>query len=89
MIVSLWDHPENIGSNKGDLYITFKKKDGTWTEEINMGATINMRCSENCPMVSPDGKYLFFNRYCEDTDKGDMYWVDTNIIETYQPKEIM
>jgi len=88
MIISLWDHPGNIGSSKGDLYITFKKKDGTWTDEINMGEVINMRCGENCPMVSPDGKYFFFNRYCEDLEKGDMYWVDAKIIETYRPKEM-
>jgi hypothetical protein len=88
MIISLWNHPENIGSSKGDLYVTFKRKDGTWTEEINMGDKINMRCGENCPMVSPDGKYFFFNRYCEDTDKGDMYWVHAKILETYRPKDL-
>jgi hypothetical protein len=88
MIISLWDHPGNIGSSKGDLYITFKKKDGTWTDEINMGEMFNIHCGENCPMVSPDGKYFFFNRYCEDKDKGDMYWVDAKIIETYRPKDM-
>jgi sucrose-6-phosphate hydrolase SacC (GH32 family) len=53
-----------------------------------MGDKINMRCGENCPMVSPDGKYFFFNRYCEDTDKGDMYWVHAKILETYRPKDL-
>ena len=88
MIISLWNHPGNIGSSKGDLYITFKRADGIWTDEINMGEVINMRCGENCPMVSPDGKYFFFNRYCEDLDKGDMYWVDAKIIETYRPNNM-
>jgi hypothetical protein len=43
-----------------DLFISFKKKDGTWTRAGNMGTKINSNGSEFCPTVSPDGKYLFF-----------------------------
>jgi Tol biopolymer transport system component len=87
MILSLWNHPGNIGSPKGDLYIVFKDADGSWTEEINMGELVNTHCGENCPTISPDGRYFFFNRYCEDTDRGDMYWVDSVIIDSYRPDE--
>jgi pimeloyl-ACP methyl ester carboxylesterase len=87
MIISCWDHPGNIGSGQGDLYITFQKDDGTWTEEINMGELINTRYGENCPQVSPDGKYFFFNRYNPDAKEGNIYWVDAKIIEGLKPKE--
>jgi len=43
-----------------DLYISFKTKDGVWTESKNMGSKINSEASEFCPTVSPDGKYFFF-----------------------------
>jgi len=88
MIISCWEHPDNIGSTQGDLYITFKKQDGTWTEEINMGKLINTQYGENCPQVSPDGKYFFFNRYNPDASEGNIYWVDIKIIEAFKPKDL-
>jgi hypothetical protein len=88
MIISCWDHPDNIGSGQGDLYITFQKEDGTWTDEINMGELINTQYGENCPQVSPDGRYFFFNRYNPDAKKGNIYWVDAKIIEALKPKEL-
>jgi Tol biopolymer transport system component len=88
MIISCWDHPDNIGSGQGDLYIAFQKDDGTWTEEINMGKLINTQYGENCPQVSPDGKYFFFNRYNPDAKEGNIYWVDAKIINELKPKNL-
>jgi len=87
LIISCWDHPDNIGSGQGDLYITFKKDDGTWTEDINMGELINTQYGENCPQVSPDDKYFFFNRYNPDAKEGNIYWVDAGIIEELRPMD--
>lgn len=50
--------PEGLGS--GDLYISFKDKEGNWVKAKNMGDKINTAGSEYCPMISLDGKYLFF-----------------------------
>ena len=50
--------PESFGS--GDLYISFKNEDGSWTKAKNMGDKINTPGSEYCPMITPDGKYFFF-----------------------------
>jgi hypothetical protein len=80
MIISCWDHPDNIGSGQGDLYVTFRKEDGTWTEEVNMGGLVNTRFGENCPQVTPDGRYFFFNRYDPESEEGNIYWVDARII---------
>ncbi|MCP4723662.1 MAG: hypothetical protein GY863_01425 [bacterium] len=86
MIISCSRHQDNIGGSKwGDLYITFKMKDGTWCEEINMGDPINTRIVEYCPQVTPDGKYLFFTRYNPETKNGDIYWMDAKVIEQYRP----
>ena len=63
------------GQGRGDLYISFKKPDGTWTESKNMGRLINSQNHELCPVVSKDGKYLFF------TSNEDIYWVDAKIID--------
>jgi hypothetical protein len=46
-----------------DLFISFRKDDGSWTRAKNMGEPINSSASELCPSVSPDGKYFFFTSY--------------------------
>lgn len=61
-----------------DLYISFKKSDGTWTVAVNMGPTINTNFEEGSPYVSPDKKYLFF---LSDRSGGrNPYWVDAQVI---------
>jgi len=51
------------GYEDSDLYISFRKNDGSWTQTKNMGDKINSNEIEYCPYVSPDGKYLFFTSY--------------------------
>ena len=48
------------GFGESDLYISFKKEDGTWTKSRNMGSQINTVYREVDPVISPEGKYLFF-----------------------------
>ena len=68
-----------------DLFITFQKGDGTWTRPLNMGEGINTSAYDWVPHVTPDGKYFFFNS----TRSGswDIYWVSSNVIETFRPEE--
>ena len=61
-----------------DLYISFKKEDGTWSTARNVGETINTNLHELYPVVTVDGRYLFFlsNRdYVSRT-----YWVDAQVL---------
>ncbi len=67
------NRPDGLG--QGDLYISFKNEDGSWTPSKNMGQPINSEYHELCPFVSQDGKYLFY------TSNKDIYWVDAKIIE--------
>ena len=48
------------GFGDGDLYVSFKLAEHTWTKARNLGATVNTEHREFCPSVSRDGKYLFF-----------------------------
>lgn len=43
-----------------DLFISFRKEDGYWTEAKNMGEKINSDASDYCPIISADAKYIFF-----------------------------
>ena len=68
-----------------DLYVSYRKEDGTWTKAKNMGESINTPARESVSVVSPDGKYLFF--MSRRNGIGELFWVDANIIEALRPKE--
>jgi hypothetical protein len=75
------DRPDGFGG--GDLYVSFKRKDGLWMKAINLGETINTKSSEFSPVVSTDGKYLFFTSGRQGST--DIYWVDADVIKKYKP----
>jgi hypothetical protein len=66
------NRPGGLGS--GDLYVSFRRADGTWTLSKSLGNIINTVTDDFCPYVSPDGKYLFY------ASQGDIYWVSTDVI---------
>jgi hypothetical protein len=71
-----------------DLFISFRDANGNWTNAKNMGPTINSNMHELCPNVTPDGRYLFFNR--NHGAKGDLrvFWVEAGIIDELRPDEM-
>ncbi|TFG79930.1 MAG: hypothetical protein E4H23_04300 [Chrysiogenales bacterium] len=75
------------GYGSGDLYISFKEKNGNWRKAINMGAAINTDKQERFPGVSPDGKYLFFTRWHSEPNFHDLYWLDAGIINDLRNSE--
>jgi hypothetical protein len=49
------------GLGSWDIYISFRKEDGSWTKAKNMGEPINTNVSDVYPFVTSDGKYFFFS----------------------------
>ena len=76
------------GYGGSDIYISFKQQDRAWGPAINLGDKINTGAWEAGASVTPDGKYLFFNRNVgsDDYENVDIFWVDAQIIETLRPK---
>ena len=60
-----------------DLYISYKKSNGEWTNPLGLGAEINTPNPnwECCPFVTKDGKYLFFMRGGNEMSSYFIYWV--------------
>jgi len=44
-----------------DLYVSFKRSDGTWTEPLNMGDVVNSADEEGSPFLASDNQTLFFS----------------------------
>jgi len=67
-----------------DLFISFRKN-GAWTTATSLGSSINTDSHELCPVVSPDGKYLFF--VSSRSGQFRVYWVDAAIIGKLRPQQ--
>jgi hypothetical protein len=67
-----------------DLYISLRNQDGSWMNAVSLGSHINSEAHEVCPVVTRDGKYLFF--ISMRSGKPRIYWVDAKIIEDLKPK---
>jgi hypothetical protein len=76
-----------------DLYVSFRDSEGNWGVPINLGEDVNSEIIDYCPMVSPDGKYLFFSRMKSDPPgsgwpnvaEGNVYWVDMDVVHRLNP----
>lgn len=87
----MWNGERESGYGDSDLYISFRQKNGSWGEAINLGDKVNTEAEEGGPQVTPDGKYLFFNRMVTpatgDTGpQSDLYWIDAQLIENLRPE---
>lgn len=87
----MWNGERESGYGSSDLYISFRQKDGSWGEAINMGHKVNTEAEEGGPKITPDGKFLFFNRMvprvgADGSSQSDIYWIDAQLIEDLRPK---
>ncbi|ESP90473.1 MULTISPECIES: PD40 domain-containing protein [Pseudoalteromonas] len=85
----IFDTTRAGGFGGSDLYISFKSSDGSWGDPINMGDKINTPAWEALANVTPDGKYLFFNRNMNigNYDNVDIFWVDAQIINNLKSQQ--
>jgi hypothetical protein len=91
-IVVSAQRPRAGGSYRNDLHVSFRRPDGTWADFVRLDDSINTAHHEWCPMVTPDGKYLFFSRRLgkfdtqgwEGTTDGEVYWVDVRALDKYR-----
>lgn len=85
----LFDSERESGYGDSDIYISFRLKDGSWGVPINLGDKINTEAWEACASVTPDGKYLFFNRNMipGSYENVDIFWVDAQIIEILRAQQ--
>ena len=54
-------HGHDSEENGSSLWISFRSEDGSWLLPRNMGRYMAGDPTDYCPMLSPDGRYLFFS----------------------------
>lgn len=67
------NYPEGFGSC--DLYISYKTKNGSWSEGENLGGLINTDFWESAPSLSPDKRDLYFSSSMPGGYGGKDIWV--------------
>jgi Tol biopolymer transport system component len=72
----------------GDLFVSSRRPGGEWSEPAHLGPGINTDQVDFCPMITPDGRFLFFSRRqgasWPAATAGDVYWVDAKILEQFR-----
>jgi hypothetical protein len=63
------------------LYVSYKNSEGYWTPRKNMGDIVNLR-GVRMPVISPDGKYLFFQ------GGAGCWWMESKIIEYLRENDL-
>ncbi|MBN1131860.1 MAG: OmpA family protein [Bacteroidales bacterium] len=53
-----------------DIFRCDRSGDGSWSEAVNLGSTINTPLNEESPFISPDGKRLYFSSQGHNTIGG-------------------
>ncbi|MBI3518435.1 MAG: PD40 domain-containing protein [Bacteroidetes bacterium] len=78
MLIFTSRRPGSTGGNKTDddqfledIYVSYKRYDGTWSSAKSIGANINTAGSEANIGLSPDGNQLFVYK---DVNGGDIYY---------------
>jgi glyoxylase-like metal-dependent hydrolase (beta-lactamase superfamily II) len=67
---------------EGDLFVCFRKSDGSWGEAFNLGDEINTPGTNFCPSVSPDGRFIFYAM------SRDIYWVSAKVLDGLKAKAV-
>jgi hypothetical protein len=67
-------------SSPYDLFISYHKDDGTWTNPKSLGVKINTLNYDCSPFVTRDNKYLFFTRGGSAMSSYHTYWVNVETL---------
>ncbi|MBN2415478.1 PD40 domain-containing protein [bacterium] len=84
-IVFYSSRPGHYGSGGGDLYISFRNSDGTWSKAGNLGEQFNKgHLSTSFPGLTPDGMYFFFLKLTSVPWQCEVFWVAADVLDNLQ-----
>ena len=70
---------------KDDLYVSFRQKNGSWSQPMNLGADVNTDdFTETTPFLAPDGNTLYFSTNRPGGQGDNDVWVTRRIDKTWK-----
>lgn len=67
-----------------DIYVSFKKSDGTWSSPKNIGNTINTFAQEQTPYLSENQKTLYFSSNASSDRSGKNIYFSRRLDDTWE-----
>lgn len=68
----------STSAHGADLFVGFRTSAGAWSTGVNLGREVNTDAHDLCPIVSPDGEYLFF--LSERDGRPGVFWVRMDVV---------
>ena len=73
------DRPGGVGGV--DIYVSARRPDGKWGAPVNPGPPINTKGNDVAARLTPDGRFVFFDR---PTPNGqDVYWARSDLVVSF------
>ncbi len=66
-----------------DLYVSFRQRDGRWSEPLNLGNDINTAHEESSPYLAPDNETLYFSSKGYNGYGGSDVYISRRLDETW------
>lgn len=85
LIFGGYNRKDGLGS--GDLYISFKNDDGSWTQAKNMGDQINSKYMDFCPFVTQSGEHIYFTSRRSSVGASENITSIKNLLNTFNGYE--
>ncbi len=85
LIFGGYNRQDGLGS--GDLYISFKNSDNTWTQAKNMGDKINSKYMDFCPFVTQSGTQIYFTSRRSNIEANKNITSVKNLLNTFNGYE--
>jgi len=83
LIFNSWKTNENFRGN--NIYISYRKSDGGWTNPKDLGKAVNTDLLDIYPYITPDSGYIMFTRREKSNDNDNyshLYWIKNTIIDS-------
>ncbi|WP_229374698.1 OmpA family protein [Fibrella rubiginis] len=76
---------EKRNGQKDDLYVSFRQKNGSWSQPMNLGADVNTDdYTETTPFLAPDGNTLYFSSNRPGGQGDNDIWVTRRVDKTWK-----
>ena len=81
----LMSFSEKRNGQKDDLYVSFRQKNGSWSQPMNLGADVNTDdFTETTPFLAPDGNTLYFSTNRPGGQGNNDVWVTRRVDKTWK-----
>ncbi len=72
-----------------DIYVSFREKDGTWSEPDNLGRRVNSAGDDTNPFIHGDNHSLYFaSNGWKTIGKSDLFYIDLEEIKMKTPRNL-